>query len=223
MELSERRDTTVNEDELWKTFKEGSEAAFEEIYTRYFKVLYNYASKFTTDKNLVQDCIHDLFIEIWEKRENLSDTTSIKYYLFKAMRYTMIDQLKRKPWLVENGTVSGGFDFVLPYEAHLIAEQLSDEQNARILKALNTLTQRQKEAIFLKFYNNLSYEEIASIMSMNIDSSYNLISKALRVLRKNITPISLVLLLCDFSSYSMSFLFIFSQTNLFICLNNPVF
>ncbi|GAB3953467.1 sigma-70 family RNA polymerase sigma factor [Spirosoma harenae] len=199
MEWTKRGNTVDDEAILWKTFKEGSEAAFEAIYTRYFKILYNYASKFTPDKNLVQDCIHDLFIELWEKRENLSDTTSIKYYLFKAMRYTLLDQLKAKPWLVENDPISGGFDFVPPYETHLIAEQLSDEQTERILKALNTLTQRQKEAIFLKFYNNLSYDEIASIMSMNIDSSYNLISKALSVLRKNITPISLVLLFIDSS------------------------
>lgn len=190
----------VTDELLWKTFKEGSEAAFEEIYNRYFKTLYNYASKFTPDKELVRDCIHDLFIELWESRHNLRDTTSIKYYLFKAMRYTMLDQLKSKSWLKmeHNDAVSSGFDFIPPHETHLIKEQMDEEQKDRILKALNTLTLRQKEAIYLKFYNNLSYEEIASIMSMNIGSTYNLISKALSVLRKNITPLSLVLLFIRF-------------------------
>ncbi|GAB3320945.1 sigma-70 family RNA polymerase sigma factor [Larkinella ripae] len=190
----------VSDETLWRNFKEGHEPAFEELYNRYFKVLYSYASKFTPDKELVRDCIHDLFIELWESRRNLRHTTSIKYYLFKAMRYTMLDQLSAKQRLVfeQHDAVSGSFDFVPPHEASLVAQQLDDEQKERILKALNTLTQRQKEAIYLKFYNNLSYEEIASIMALNVDSSYNLISKALGVLRKNITPIGLVLLLLRF-------------------------
>ncbi|GAB3271752.1 RNA polymerase sigma-70 factor [Larkinella harenae] len=193
-------DVLRSDELLWKTFKEGHEEAFGELYNRYFKILYSYGSKFTPDKELVRDGIHDLFIELWENRHNLRETTSVKYYLLKAMRYTMIDQLKARPWQVvdQSNQVSGGFDLVPPHEAHLIAEQLDEEQKERILKALNTLTQRQKEAIYLRFYSNLSYEEIASILSMNVDSSYNLISRAIGVLRKNITPIGLALLLIRF-------------------------
>jgi RNA polymerase sigma factor (sigma-70 family) len=180
---------TVNESILWRRFKEGDRQAFSQIYHTYFRDLYNYASKFTADKDLVKDCVHDLFVDLWEGRENLKDLLTIKYYLFRAFRNTMLDALaaRKKIVLEDEGDLEKGFEFVLSHEARLIDLQWNEEQTARVLKALNTLSPRQKEAVFLRFYNNFSYEEIASVMSLQVDSVYNLISKALTILRKQIT------------------------------------
>lgn len=182
---------------LWDQLREGSGQAFADIYRQYFKALYNYASKLTADKDLVKDCLHDLFIELWERRHKLPPTTSIKFYLFKAVRYTVLDRLtSRSRKAVDCQAYSEArFDFVLPYESDLIARQLSEEQQQRLQAALANLTERQKEAIFLRFYSGFSYEQIASVMALNVDSTYNLVSRALSVLRKQLIQLGLFALL----------------------------
>lgn len=184
-----------NEENLWASFKEGSEVAFAQVYNGYFKILFNYASKFSSDRELVKDCIHDLFIELWESRQNLSSTTSIKFYLFKAVRYAMLDKLKSQQKLVldPDSASSDEFEFVLPHESLLISQQLTEERKQQVLTALNSLTVRQREAIFLKFYNDLTYEEIASVMALSVESSYNLIYRALNVLRQKLSLIKIFL------------------------------
>ncbi len=182
---------------LWDQLRAGSGQAFADIYRQYFKVLYNYASKLTADKELVKDCLHDLFIEVWERRQKLPPTTSIKFYLFKAVRYTVLDRLtSRSRKVVDCGAYpEARFDFILPYESDLIARQLSEEQQQRLQAALTNLTERQKEAIFLRFYSGFSYEQIAAVMSLNVDSTYNLVSRALSVLRKQLIQLGLFALL----------------------------
>jgi len=185
------------EDQLWIDFQNGCETAFTEIYNNYFRLLYNYGSKFTSDEDLVKDSIHDLFVKLWEKRQQLHNIASPKYYLLKAMRHKLLDALAREKKLVheQEGFPEDRFEFVLPYESLLISHQLTREQEKSVTQALNALTPRQKEAIFLRFYNNMSYEEIASLMSLSVDSCYNLISKALSQVKKNLTKVALCLLL----------------------------
>ena len=194
MEL--HKDSNQN-DQLWVDFQNGSEQAFTEIYNAFFRLLYNYGCKFTSDKDLVKDSIHDLFVKLWEKRCEVSIVTSLKYYLLKAMRHKMLDALekKKKLSLGQENLSESHFEFVLPYESLLISHQLSQEQQARLLRAVNLLTPRQKEAIFLRYYNSMSYEEIAALMSLSVDSCYNLISKALHLIKIDIVKIALCLLL----------------------------
>jgi RNA polymerase sigma factor (sigma-70 family) len=182
---------------LWDQLREGDEQAFAGIYQKYFKSLYNYASKLTVDKDLVKDCLHDLFIELWDRRQRLPAMTSIKFYLFKAVRYTVLDRLTSHSRKVVDweSYPEAHFDFVLPYESDLIARQLSQEQQQRLQAALTSLTERQKEAIFLRFYGNFSYEQIASMMSLSVDSTYNLVSRALAFLRKQLVQLGMFALL----------------------------
>ncbi|MES2734481.1 MAG: sigma-70 family RNA polymerase sigma factor [Bacteroidota bacterium] len=177
--------TPINEEVLWRNFKCGDEQAFAQIYHTYFQALYTYASKFSPDKDLVKDCIHDLFIDLWDKRQNLKELLSIKYYLFRAIRNTMLDALRdRKKIVFEYGQdLERSFEFVFSHEAELIDQQFMHEQKQRIVEALNELTPRQKEAVFLRFFHEFSYEDIAAVMMLGVDSAYNLISKALRVMR----------------------------------------
>ena len=75
----------LSEKQLWQLFKNGSEDAYAFIYHKYFHVLYNYGRQFSDSKEGVKDCIQDLFVEIWDRKENLGDTDSIKFYLFKLL------------------------------------------------------------------------------------------------------------------------------------------
>lgn len=192
----ERHTNASQDEQLWVSFLNGSETAFASLYSTYFKILYNYGGKFTSDRDVIKDAIQDLFVKLWEKREELHDVSSPRFYLLKAMRHKMLDALTgKKKFVYEDAPVDDRFEFVLPQEALLISHQMSREQEASVLQALNTLTPRQKEVIFLRFYNNLSYEEIAALMSVSVDSCYNLLSKALSAIKKNIVKVGLMLFL----------------------------
>ena len=78
------------------------------------------------------------------------------------------------------------------HEEFLIAQQTDAEQQARLLRALNDLSKRQREALYLKFFDGFSYEHIAEVMSFNPQSGRNLVFNALKTLCR-VLAVSLVL------------------------------
>jgi RNA polymerase sigma factor (sigma-70 family) len=176
----------LTDKELWINFKNGDKKALSIIYSTTITSLLNYGQKFIADKEVVADLIQDLFIELWNQRERLSDTTSIKYYLLKSLRYKIIRHCNRNKNLVVKNGISDNYNFelVFSHENKLIEDVSVKEQKEKLEQALSKLTKRQKEAIYLRYYNNLSYTEISSLMSLSEQSAYNLISKALKMLQK---------------------------------------
>jgi RNA polymerase sigma factor (sigma-70 family) len=191
-----------DESQVWKEFKNGSKEAFFRIYINYVNVLYNYGRKIINEKDLVEDCIQDLFLEIWESREKLSDTNSIKYYLLKALRIKIFKELNKRNKYLDKNALPENYDFniVFSFEVELINEELSVEQKEKLSKVLEKLSQRQKEAVFLRYFDDLEYDEIASVMAINYQSVHNLIHRAIKILRENLViEISYLLLVASFS------------------------
>ncbi|QMU29059.1 RNA polymerase sigma factor [Adhaeribacter radiodurans] len=180
--------TLPNQIQIWVDFKNGDKKALSFIYQATVKSLFNYGQKFIPDKEIVADLIQDLFVELWNQRERLSNTTSIKYFLLKSLRYKIFRYLKRnKDVFIKNGISDDyNFELVFSHEHKLIEDGFAEEQKKKLALALTKLSKRQKEAIYLRYYNNLSYPEIASLMLLSEQSSYNLISKALKVLHKHL-------------------------------------
>ena len=164
---------------IWSLFKKGDKQAFAVLYQRYFKMLFQYGTKLAEDGDLVKDCIHDVFIDLWKKKENLSDPKSVKAYLLGAIQHKLIRQLSRARSRQHEITKMELPGVVECREDQMIEDQIHLEQNHFVSKALHVLTKRQQEAIYLKFYCNLSYKEVATAMSISVDSIYNLISKAI--------------------------------------------
>jgi RNA polymerase sigma factor (sigma-70 family) len=185
-------DGNLKDEELWQSFKLGNEIAFGKIYDQYFNSLYNYGIKISRDKQLVKDCIQELFIELWRYKANLALVNSIKYYLFKSLRRKLVREIQNKGIFSDISAEEYHFEMVLPYESLIVQKQISEEQSKELLKALNSLSKRQKEAIFLKFYENLSYQEVASIMSITVKSVYKVILSGIDSLRKNLKRICVI-------------------------------
>lgn len=177
--------TDIDKD-IWLAFKQGSRRALDYIFEKYVRLLYAYGGKISKDQALVEDCIQDLFIELWTKRENLSETDNIKFYLMKSLRRKIVrkitedHRIQTEPLQGDDYTV----DLEFSVEFHIIQEQSSLEQREQLTKALKQLSKRQREAIYLKFYEKLRYEEIAEMMNLSVKSTYNLIGKAIDTLRK---------------------------------------
>lgn len=172
----------LNDNALWGKMIEGGEDAFSFIYNRYFPSLYKYGMKILADSSVVKDCIHDLFTNIWLSRKNLSHTDNIKYYLFTSLK-------RRITRYNSTGTMhlmDDGSDIFMPSpEQNLIDKQNRQERNDRMAEIIRKLPKRQQEVLYLRYYEGLSPEETAAIMSLSINSTYVLLSKALSFLKKN--------------------------------------
>ncbi|UZR97786.1 RNA polymerase sigma factor [Chondrinema litorale] len=178
-----------NEMEIWKEFKFGSEVALIAIYKHFYKSLYNYASQFTRDKELIKDAIQDLFIELIQKRKKLSDTSSIKYYLFKSVKTNITAKLKRKGRINLIDNLLNGYDFELSFstEQHLINHQLTEDNKVKISQSLKMLTRKQKEIIYYFYFEGLNLKEISGLMDFtNQKSAQNLLYKSVKALRNKI-------------------------------------
>ena len=81
--------------EIWQRFKKGDEKAFSYLFDVYHLQLFEYGRRFTMDENLVKDSIQDLFFELARKREKLSATDNILFYLLKALRLRIFDNLRK--------------------------------------------------------------------------------------------------------------------------------
>lgn len=189
------RQQDLNSDfELWRQVREGNREAYFAIYDIYIEDLIRYGCKFTTDRDRVKDCIHDLFVDIWERRANLGDTNSIKYYLLRALRRRIAHQLPAHLSLSDHDEKSKQKEVSYPaYEFKWLVEEQNQEVQQAFSQMLNALPARQKEIIYLRFYDNLSFQEIADMLSIDLRSAYNLTYKALANMRsflKNHTTLS---------------------------------
>jgi RNA polymerase sigma factor (sigma-70 family) len=187
--------------ELWEAFKGGSEQAFARIYHSLVQDLYNYGVNVAAAPELVEDCIQDLFIYIWDTKEKLGGTDNIKFYLFTALKRRILvktAEKQKKDLLLKTGMLRAEEPDYASDFLHL-SLPAEENQNNRLEKALLALSPRQREAVYLRFYDQLSYAQVASIMSLTIQSAYSLIARAMEVLREQMRLLLGYLLLLLFS------------------------
>ncbi len=166
---------------LWNAFKKGDRLAFEVIYQSHIQPLISYGYKISGDRHVIQDCIQDLFIELWDSRENLAEVISVRHYLFKSLRYKIVRYLKQHHTedleLVEYRVDDDHF------ERRLFEEETGIRQSQKLHAALDRLPKRQKEAIHLRYFEEMSNEEVADLMGVNYQSACKFIYTALKNLR----------------------------------------
>lgn len=181
----------------WDLFKQGNWNAYTSLYHNYYSQLNNYGYKFTRNNTLIEDAIHDLFVRLWTSRANLGNPASVKNYLFKSLRNTLLRKIKNEDKYTGLDTEDYPFGFEVSY-AHQPGAGIEEKQFSEQVKAvINALPPRQKEIIYLRFYEGLSYDEIADVMSISTNSAYKLLYKALENLQQAIGPSQLLtLLLC---------------------------
>ena len=144
---------------------------------------------------LLEDNIHDLFIELWQSKSN-PEILSVKAYLLKAIKYKLYRQFRKNVPSADAGVIGEEIGFVFSHD-HFIAEQETQAQvNRRVTHAVNALPNRQKEIIYLKIYHGLKYEEISEVMNINYQAARNLFSQAIKSLREHLVILGILLIQC---------------------------
>lgn len=184
----------VKELEIWREFQLGNVDAYAKMYNEFVSQLYSYGMKFTSDAALVEDCIQDLFCTLWVSKERLSIPGSVKNYLFKSLRNGIYKKINALPVLVEDERALD-FHFELALDEKLTQNEYFQQIKQQIEQALEKLTPRQREIIYYRFYQNMGFDEIADIMSMQVRATYKLTARALDTLRTLLPTTHLFVLL----------------------------
>jgi RNA polymerase sigma factor (sigma-70 family) len=174
----------MNKDNLlWGRFRNGEADAYTELMQLYINRMFRYGMRLSADEDLVKDCIQDVFFELWNRRERIKDTPSVNAYLFKSLRLRI--HRERPKWNYAE-SLDDNYHFTVEYtiETKLIEEQSLREEHIKLENILNSLPKRQKEILYLRFYENLDQAQIAEVMGLNRQSVYNLMNHTLAVLRQ---------------------------------------
>jgi RNA polymerase sigma factor (sigma-70 family) len=182
--------------DLWNRFRQHDEQAFDELARRRYRLLFNYATKFTKDTELIKDCIQDLFLELWYRRTRLTDTSYVTVYLICALRNNLLRKLKLNNRLDDSADITvscEAFTDNLTVETMLISSESMSQKEREIRNAINRLPARQQEVIFLKFYEGLSNDEIAKVMEIERQTVSNFIYRAIGQLKNDLPSFSNVI------------------------------
>lgn len=172
---------------LWDSLRKGNDIAFSTFYKKYVQSLFNYGMHIHPNRDLIKDCIQELFIKFWEKRESLGSIEKVSFYLFRSFKNLLFHKIEisaKKSPLTQD--LIDQMAPELPVENFYINSEMVDQRIIRLKKAVLLLTDRQREVILLRFFQGFEAKEIAEIMNLSIPGVHNLISLTIKSLREKI-------------------------------------
>ncbi len=181
----------MDETQHWEKLKSGEIHGLQALYNLHIQSLYAYGMNLCHDPDVVKDCIHELFLAIWNNHSHLSVPKSGKAYLLVSLRRRIFDPGPKSNLNTDN-IEDSNLDRVLSTPDHetdwIQADDEKDRQD-KLTKAMSRISDRQREIIHMKYYQQMEYEEIARIMNLNYQSARNLVTRALMALRREMVLI----------------------------------
>lgn len=171
--------------QLWQQLKAGQQSAYGAIYKDHADYLLRYGYKISSDEVIVEDAIHDLFVEIWKNRATIGDTDNIRAYLTVSLRRKIIKALQKRQKVASDKTPEE-----IPFHAEaaideiIIATERSAEWSQKLANAMSKLSDRQREVLYMKYYSQMNNDEISEALDINNQSVRNLVHRSLEQLKK---------------------------------------
>jgi len=169
--------------QLWSDFRLGNEISYTSLMRIFSNPMYRYGIRFIDNPDFVKDCIQDVFFELWNRRDKIRQAECVKSYLYKSLRLRIFRE--RSKWKPAE-LLEDNYEFMIEFdvESNIINAEVSREIYHRLEKILDNLPKRQKEILYLRFYEGMSPEKIAEVMDLNRQSVYNLMHESIISLRK---------------------------------------
>nr|WP_295864187.1 sigma-70 family RNA polymerase sigma factor [uncultured Chitinophaga sp.] len=168
-----------DDNEIWKQFCAGEQSAFRELYDRYYSRMFVWGCRWLDGETaFVKDHLHDFFIYLWEKRENLAAEVQVSAYLLTAFKRRLIEQWGREKRLKDISAM------INPADDEQEDIDFFTHQFNRIQAALQLLTPAQREVIEMRFLQNMSLQQIAIAKNTSLRTVYNLTHRAITQLRQ---------------------------------------
>ncbi|WP_106831439.1 RNA polymerase sigma factor [Parabacteroides pacaensis] len=168
------------------------EAWYTQIYTTYVNDLFSYGRAFGFNDEELMDAIHDVFLHIMDTSISKSKKEHLKFYLLCSLKNRLIS-MKRRPIIYESIEEINEYTFSLQVtELDLLEEKEEKEHIKKLIEEmLQTLTDRQREAIYLRFMQELEYEQVAELLGMTPKGVRKLIYRAINHIRDTYGPTTL--------------------------------
>lgn len=170
--------------EIWLRFRSGDRNAFSEIYEEFVDGLFSYGSKITGDRELLKDCIQEVFYNLYRYNPNLHHPEYLEFYLFRSLRHEIFQKLKKGK---KESTLP--YDEIRQFELKFQIEQETFQKESdqyrddTLNQILKTLDPQKREMLFLKFTTGLNYAEIGQLTGMSPDAVKKQIYRTLSHLR----------------------------------------
>jgi RNA polymerase sigma factor (sigma-70 family) len=167
---------------LTERFRKGDKEALFALMVSYYNDLFRYGIKFTADKDLTKDIIGQFFLHIWDHRTSFAAAENFKAYIiisYKRFVISYLTKISRQLDIEEQQPSS----YEYSYEDYIIAWQNEETMKKLLRNAVEALPDRQRELIQLRFYEHMSYEEIALKTSLSVRTVYNKLHEAIKKLR----------------------------------------
>jgi len=180
---------------LLRAFLAGNDHAYTSIYNKYADALYGYGMGLGFEQETLKDAIQDVFYVLYTQKKQLSGVKNLKYYLFKMLKNRLLDIYKSAVNTKEINSSEMNFTLKTTILDELIEEEDFIILQNKINKLLETLTSRQKEAVYLRFIQELEYEEIGTLLDMTPQAARKLIFRAIKRMREEKVPLHIFLML----------------------------
>lgn len=169
---------------LWEKLCNNDKEALGKLFTKTFDSLYNYGYRIVSRPEYVRDAIQEVFFQLWKYRKNLKQPTSVRAYLFVSLRRELLNkkEARKRREEIDHKYVSEEFDPLLKYQEWEEILELDEEENRELKSAIEKLSPRQREVIYLKYYEGLSTVELTGILNIRAQSIYNLAYDAINKL-----------------------------------------
>jgi RNA polymerase sigma factor (sigma-70 family) len=165
------------------------------IYTLYVDDLFTYGLYLGFERESVKDAIHDIFVKVTADSDKLDDISNIKFYLFRSLKNRLLDIHKNQRVYIELENIDPlreiPFNIGVNVEELIIEEEERQQIKTGIEQMLNSLTDRQREIIYLRYVQEYDYQQIAELLHISVHGSRKLVSKAILSLREKYVLLSL--------------------------------
>jgi len=179
---------------LWREYRAGDINALATLMERLYPDLFNWGMRLHHEREFVKDCIQEIFLSLWKIQGTIAPVENVRSYLLVVLKSRILRELSKKEnRLCQSLTDDYAVAVEFSADLHLIEEEHEVYQLRKLEQVMNHLPPRQKELIYLRFHQNLSFEQIAEVMQLGRQSVYNLLQKSLGSLRKHWVAVVLLL------------------------------
>ncbi len=174
----------LTDEELWLQIQSGNKNAFEHLYMKYWALLYVHSLKMIQNEEVARDIVQDLFVKLWEKRNEIHINEALKFYLYRSVRNLTINQINNNKQLQNN--LDSFSAFIAENQMENDAETDFAELVRLVEKEIAHLPKKMKLIFQMSRYQGLSYQEIAEELDLSIHTVKKTISRAIKMLRTQI-------------------------------------
>lgn len=171
-------------DSLMERFIEGDDLAYAEIYRTYAGDIYSFGLSLHAKKEIIEDALHDIFVEIYARRKKLSSINNLKLYLLIAFKNRLFYLTKREEISTEITDRYTQFYTDADFIDAWIETESDNEREALVKRMMSELNLHQREVIYHRFVEGMSLDDIALLMNINYQSVKNLLHRSIKKLRE---------------------------------------